>query len=43
LPEAIKTLSPQSDWLGSAEYRSEMAHVLTRRVIMTVTKSEPSH
>ena len=36
LQDAIKTLSPQSDWLGSAEYRAEMAHVLTRRAIMRI-------
>ena len=40
LPEVIQTLSPQSDWLGSAEYRAEMAHVLSRRAIMAVSKRE---
>ena len=36
LQDAIKTLSPQSDWLGSAEYRAEMAHVLARRAIKRI-------
>lgn len=40
LQDAVKTLSPQSDWLGSAEYRAKMAHVLARRAIMRITKSE---
>ena len=40
LPEVIQSLSPQSDWLGSAEYRTEMAHVLSRRAILSVSKRE---
>lgn len=40
LPEVIQTLSPQSDWLGSAEYRTEMAHVLSRRAILATSKRE---
>ncbi|MGQ9815016.1 MAG: FAD binding domain-containing protein [Candidatus Roseilinea sp.] len=34
LPPAIAALNPPSDWLGSAEYRREMAGLLTRRAIL---------
>jgi CO/xanthine dehydrogenase FAD-binding subunit len=37
LDNAIKALTPQDDWLGSSEYRSEMTHVLVRRVVRRVT------
>jgi carbon-monoxide dehydrogenase medium subunit len=30
---AMRTISPQGDWRGSAEYRKEMARVLVRRVL----------
>jgi probable selenate reductase FAD-binding subunit len=33
LNAAIESLAPQGDWLGSAEYRREMARVLVRRVV----------
>lgn len=34
LSSAVRNLSPSSDWLGSADYRREMASTLTRRVIL---------
>ncbi len=34
LPPAIAALNPPGDWLGSAEYRREMAGVLARRAIL---------
>jgi CO/xanthine dehydrogenase FAD-binding subunit len=40
LQEAVQTLAPQSDWLGSAEYRAETAHVLARRAILTVEQRD---
>jgi probable selenate reductase FAD-binding subunit len=33
LSAAVAGLSPQNDWLGSAEYRAEMARVLVRRAV----------
>ena len=33
LDEAVSTLTPQGDWLGSSEYRKEMARVLVQRAI----------
>lgn len=33
LNAAMETVHPQSDWLGSAEYRKEMARVLIQRAI----------
>jgi len=36
LSQAIATLTPPSDFLGTAEYRRETAQVLTRRVIQHV-------
>jgi len=33
LTAAIQELTPKGDWLGSAEYRKEMAQVLVRRVV----------
>ena len=34
LPPAIAALTPPGDWLGSAEYRREMAGVLVRRAVL---------
>lgn len=34
LPPAIAALNPPDDWLGSADYRREMAGVLTRQAIL---------
>jgi probable selenate reductase FAD-binding subunit len=33
LSVAVGELAPQNDWLGSAEYRAEMARVLVRRAV----------
>lgn len=33
LNAALETVHPQGDWLGSAEYRKEMARILVQRVI----------
>ncbi len=35
---AISRLSPQGDWLGSAEYRLEMARVLIRRAVLEAAR-----
>lgn len=35
LDTAFAPLTPRGDWLGSAEYRKEMARVLARRVIVS--------
>jgi probable selenate reductase FAD-binding subunit len=34
LSSAVAALAPPGDWLGSAEYRREMARVLVRRAVM---------
>jgi carbon-monoxide dehydrogenase medium subunit len=39
LDNAIATLTPASDYLGSAEYRREMARVLARRAVMKAAGS----
>lgn len=33
LDAAMQEISPRGDWLGSAEYRKEMAYVLVKRVV----------
>jgi probable selenate reductase FAD-binding subunit len=38
LNDEITRLSPQGDWLGSAEYRLNMARVLVRRAIMEAAR-----
>ncbi len=40
LAAAIQELTPKGDWLGSAEYRKEMAQVLVRRVVKEVSSSD---
>lgn len=37
LKAALERLNPPSDFLGSAEYRRSMAHVLVRRAVMAIT------
>ena len=37
--EALKGMEPLSDYRGSAEYRREMARVLTARALLGVWKS----
>ncbi|MCS7061924.1 MAG: FAD binding domain-containing protein [Anaerolineae bacterium] len=39
LLSAISALNPPSDWLGSAEYRREMAGVLARRAILRAAQA----
>jgi aerobic carbon-monoxide dehydrogenase medium subunit len=38
LNDAVARLTPAGDWLGSAEYRAEMARVLVRRVIIDAAR-----
>ncbi len=37
LAAAMLEIAPKGDWLGSAEYRKEMAQVLVRRVMGDVS------
>ena len=42
LDAALQDISPKGDWLGSADYRKEMARVLVKRVVDQASTGLPS-